>query len=87
MKIIKKDLILYKKKHGFSHSDFLSISSHKGHDLDKNSYTVYLGNWQIATIVECNDGRYLLSNRTYNSFKSFDGAIKGLLRRINYNSK
>lgn len=83
MKIFKKDLFIYKNKHGFSYSDFCSINSHGGHDLNKANYSVWLGQWQIATIVECNNGRFLLSNLTNSVFKSADGAIKSLLRRIN----
>lgn len=79
--IRKKDLFIIESG-GFSYSDFWLLNSNGGHDLDKKAFDVFIGRKQIATIIECNNGRYLISNE-FSSFKSLDSATRGLLKRLN----
>lgn len=77
MKIRKKDL-------NFSNICDTFIAFHYHAKLFKNftCYSVYLGKVKIASVIPLKNDRFTL-NDTKSTFKTFDGAIKGLLERLN----
>jgi len=78
---MKKSDLIIKKANGLSGNDFLN--GYSGHGLKDPCYSIYLGKWQIAQILfNSRHNKWYLSN-TWSKFSSFDGAIKGLLKRIN----
>lgn len=79
--IRKKDLFL-EKGMSYSHDDYPYLYRNGSSKFGGVSYAIFIGSFQIAGIVECNNGRFVLSH-TYSDFKSFEGAMRGLLERLN----
>jgi hypothetical protein len=75
------DLIITDKMN-FSYSDYPYVYRNGGHGFNNHAYKICIGRYQISGIIECENGKWLISN-ILSTFKSFDGALKGLLKRLN----
>lgn len=70
---MKKSDLIIKNNGCLAGSDFLT--GYNGHGLKDPHYSIYLGKWLLAQI--------LFNSHTNKWYLSFEGALKGLLRRIN----
>jgi hypothetical protein len=84
--MIKKEDLIISDKMSFCYSDYPYVYRNGGHDLSNKAYKICIGRYQISGIIECNNGKWVVRN-VFSSFKSFDAALKGLLKRLNYNDK
>lgn len=78
MKIKKSDLKI-RDHASFSYSSFPHL---RQHNLGDPSFSVEIGSFEIAKVVIDNKGIWHVSN-VFSRYKSYDGAIKGILRRLN----
>lgn len=86
MSFLKKKNLVIRKSVGYSFDDFPYLSKNKGSNFDYKSYDVLIGCFKIATILECSNKKWIVSD-IYSTYSSYDGAIKGLLKRLNYEIK
>lgn len=78
MKIKKSDLKIVENG-TFSHGSFQNLQRY---NLGDPSFSVEIGSFEIAKVVIDNKGIWHVSN-LFSRYKSYDGAIKGILRRLN----
>ena len=79
--LISKDDLVVQKSKGFAYHEFPYLNSLK-YSFDRAAYDVTIGKITVAKIVEDTDGVWHLS-QICSVFKSFEGALHGLLRRLN----